>query len=61
MSGTPFHELISLAGHGLYVWGSLALCIAAVLIEWTTLRRSRSAALRRVRRLHASNTGKPKQ
>ena len=60
MSGYSLQELWALNGHGLYVWGSLALCGLAVLIEWQTLRQARKRALKRVRRLHR-NQGKTGQ
>ena len=52
MSGYSLQQLWSLNGHGIYVWGSLALCALAVLIEWQSLRQGRKHALQRVRRLH---------
>jgi len=52
MSGAGLQELWWLNGHGVYVWGSLALCGIAVLIEWQVLRQARKRALQRVRRLH---------
>lgn len=51
MSGYSLQQLWSLSGHGIYVWGSLALCALVVLIEWLSLRQSRKRALQRVRRL----------
>lgn len=57
MSGYNLHQIWSLNGHGIYVWGSLALCGLAVLIEWLSLRQMRKRALQRVRRLHR-NKGK---
>ncbi|MFT0849763.1 heme exporter protein CcmD [Achromobacter sp. F4_2707] len=57
MSGYSLQQLWSLNGHGLYVWGSLALCALAVLIEWQALRQARKNALRRISRLQR-NKGK---
>lgn len=57
MSGYSVQELGWLGGHGAYVWGALALCIVAVLIEWKTLRQARKQALRRVQRLHQTKQG----
>ncbi|MFA5665222.1 heme exporter protein CcmD [Castellaniella sp.] len=51
MSGYSLQQLWSLNGHGIYVWGSLALCALAVLVEWQSLRQARRHALQRVRRL----------
>lgn len=60
MNGYSLQELWSLNGHGIYVWGSLALCALAVLIESLGLRQARKRAQQRVRRLHRTkgNTGK---
>ncbi|NLC35260.1 MAG: heme exporter protein CcmD [Alcaligenaceae bacterium] len=57
MSGYSLQQLWSLNGHGIYVWGSLALCGLAVVIEWQALRQARKRALQRIRRLQR-NKGK---
>lgn len=57
MNANTLHDLWTLGGHGVYVWGSLALCAIAVLIEWQSLRQARKRALQRVQRLQR-NKGK---
>lgn len=51
MNGYSLQQLWLLNGHGIYVWGSLALCALAALIEWQSLRQARRRALQRVQRL----------
>lgn len=57
MSDYSLQQWVSLGGHGFYVWGALALCLAAALGEWLALRQARKRALRRVRRLHRDKHG----
>jgi heme exporter protein D len=44
-----FGEFIAMGGHALYVWGSLAMCAAALLWEVATLLQRRRRALEDLR------------
>jgi heme exporter protein D len=45
MNMSSLSEVISLGGYGLYVWGSYAMTLAAMLLEPILVRRHRSRAL----------------
>ena len=44
-----FGEFIAMGGHALYVWGSLAMCAAALSWEVATLMQRRRRALEDLR------------
>lgn len=54
MNANSLWEWLSLGGHGVYVWPSLALCLLTVALECLVLRQARRRALARIRRLHRS-------
>jgi heme exporter protein D len=49
MSASTFGEFIAMGGYALYVWGSLAMCGAALLWEVATLLQRRRRALEDLR------------
>ena len=54
MAWHSFSDFLVMGGHGVYVWGALALVILALMVESVGLRRSRQRLLRQlVRRYHA--------
>jgi heme exporter protein D len=46
-------DFFSMGGYALYVWGSVGVCTAGLLIEVVALRLRRRAALALLRRQHA--------
>lgn len=46
MSGDGLTGFLSMGGYGLYVWGSLGMCAAALAIEVTLLKLRRRTLLR---------------
>ncbi len=56
MSLVAFHDFLAMGGYGLYVWGSLGMCGAAMAAELMLLRVRRHA----LTRAHGDQTmGKP--
>jgi heme exporter protein D len=49
MNAETFGEFIAMGGYALYVWGSLAMCAAALLWEVVTLLQRRRRALQDLR------------
>jgi len=45
VSASTFGEFIAMGGYALYVWGSLAMCAAALVWEVATLLQRRHHAL----------------
>jgi heme exporter protein D len=57
-----FGEFVAMGGYALYVWGSLAMCAAALLWEVATLWQRRARALEDLRddaRAAAAAAGRP--
>ena len=46
MTWSSWPEFFAMGGYGLYVWGSLGMCAAALLAEVLTLKARRMALLR---------------
>lgn len=46
MNWKSWQELAAMGGYGLYVWGSLALVLVAIVIEQIGLKIRKTAALR---------------
>ncbi|OIQ79461.1 heme exporter protein D (CcmD) [mine drainage metagenome] len=46
-------DFFAMGGYALYVWGSVGVCAAGLLIEVVALRLRRHAALAMLRRQHA--------
>jgi heme exporter protein D len=49
MNASTFGEFVAMGGYALYVWGSLAMCAAALLWEVATLTQRRRRALEDLR------------
>ena len=43
-------EFFAMGGYGLYVWGSLVVCVAALLLEQVLLKRRVQGIVRSLRR-----------
>lgn len=54
MNTNSLSEWLAMGGHGIYVWPSLLLCLAAVLLEYLILRHARQRALARIQKLHST-------
>ncbi len=55
MTGRTIAEFLNMGGYGLYVWGSLGMCAAALLAEVIVLR-ARRLSLRREAALDTQET-----
>jgi heme exporter protein D len=49
MTGSAFADLLAMGGYALYVWGSLIMCLAAVVWEVITLLQRHARALEDLR------------
>lgn len=49
MNWTSPGEFFSMGGYGAYVWGSLSVTVAVLLVEFVLLAKRRRAALARVK------------
>ncbi len=55
MTGRTIAEFLNMGGYGLYVWGSLGMCAAALLAEVIVLK-ARRLSLRREAALDTQET-----
>jgi heme exporter protein D len=51
MNWGSFDAFVSMGGYGLYVWGSYAACVVALVVELVQLAARRRDALRGVARV----------
>lgn len=52
MTSDDFQGMWLMGGHGVFVWASVAACIAVIVMEVTAVRRARRLALRRLQNIH---------
>ena len=54
---SSWSEFVAMGGYGLYVWGSMGICLLVCIIEPIMLNLKRRALLESVREQGAADTG----
>ena len=54
---SSWSEFVAMGGYGLYVWGSMGVCLLVCIIEPIMLNLKRRALLESVREQGAADTG----
>ncbi len=57
---TSFSEFLAMGGYGLYVWGSMGVCLLVCVLEPMSLNLKRRALLAEVREQGALDKGQSK-
>ena len=54
-------DFFAMGGYGLYVWGSLGMCVAVIVAELVLLKLRRATLLREAKDESAASAGEPIQ